>query len=228
MAQYNNATNNNDYNAPVTLSGAGNIIADLADFILGVDNTAAPRTVTLPAPSTTGATVNVGKRYLIKDQSGGAGTNNITIAPAAGTIDGAASVLINTDFGMVQVYCDGVAWFTDATLPPVDFVWSLQAAGTPLLAKQGFISTNAAAQNFALPATCAVGDLFELVQNGAGLVTITQAAGQSIRLGNVVSTVGAGGSVVSSAQGDAIKLICVTANTEFQAVTGVIGNWNLV
>ena len=300
MAQYNTSSNNIYYNTPVTLSGAGDVTATLADYIIGVDDTAVPRSVTLPAPSTTGATANEGKIYIVKDQSGGAATNNITVQPASGTIDGGASVLINSNYGEVQVYCDGSAWYSSAgpelnlplsvseggtgatsltdggvilgsgtaavtvTAQPTDgqlligdtgtdpvlatltegagivitegagsitiaspssTTWSLKAAGATLAASEGFISTAGTAQSFPLPATASVGDVFELTQNGAGAVTITQAAGQSVRLGNVVTTAGTGGSLASSAQGDAVKLVCVTADTEFQAVAGVIGNW---
>ena len=106
------------------------------------------------------------------------------------------------------------------------FTWSTQAAGTPLLAGEGFISTSGSAESFALPtASCPVGSLIELAQNGAGLVTITQAAGQSIGFGTAVTAVGVGGTVVSTAQGDAIKLICTVADTTFQVVTGVFGHW---
>ena len=303
MSKYTNASNGIDYNTPVILSGAANVTAVLADYIIGIDDTAAPRTVTLPTATTTGANANSGKVYVIKDQSGGAGTNNITIAPATGTIDGSANIVIDQNYGEAVVYSDGTAWFssTAASLPNpltvpkggtglstitdggimlgsgtgnitptaqptngqlligstgVDpalatltagagmtvtneagsiklvsgaVVWSAQAAGTSLLANEGFISTNAAAQNFPLPATdCPVGSILELTGNGTGLVTITQSVGQSIRFGNSVSTLGSGGSVVSSDQGDAIKLVCTVADTTFQSVTGSIGNWSII
>ena len=253
---YNNSQNNININTPVTLSGAADVTATLADYIIGVDNTAAARTVTLPTPSTTGAAANTGKVYIIKDQSGAAATNNITITPATGTIDGVASIVIDSNFGETQVYSDGAAWFSSAgpelqsplpvdkggtgvatltdggiilgsgtadvtvTAQPTDgqlligdsgndpvlatltqgagmtitnaagsitlastaVSWSTQATGTALLPNEGFISTNAAPQNFSLPATATVGEVFELAQNGAGAVTIIQAAGQSVRV----------------------------------------------
>ncbi len=110
MSQHN-SQNNIDFNTPVTLSGAGNVIASLEDFIIGVDNTAAARTITIPTASTTGAAANRGKIYIIKDQSGLAGTNNITIAAATGTIDGDASISINSNYGGAKVYSSGSAWF---------------------------------------------------------------------------------------------------------------------
>ena len=303
MAQYTNASNSINYNSHVTLSGAANVTAVLDNYIIGIDDTAAPRTVTLPTASGTGDLANAGKIYIIKDQSGAAGTNNITIAPASGTIDGAANIVIDEDYGEASVYSDGTAWFSNMatglsspltvpaggtglatitdggillgsgtgninptaqptngqlligstgvdpalatltagagmtvtnaagsiTLASGAVIWSVQATGTSLLANEGFISTAATAQNFPLPAaSCPVGSILEITGNGAGLVTVTQNAGQSIRFGNSVSTVGVTGSVGSSEQGDAIKLVCTVSDTTFQAVTGSIGNWNVV
>ncbi len=119
MASYNNSQNNKNFNTPVTLSGAGNVIASLSDYIIGIDNTAAPRTVTIPTASITGANANRGKVYIIKDQSGLAGTNNITIQPATGTINGSSSIAIIANFGEVRVYSDGSNWFSSGHIPAV-------------------------------------------------------------------------------------------------------------
>ena len=46
--------------------------------------------------------------YIIKDSSGSAGTNNITVSANTGnTIQGSASTSITTDFGSVQIIYDG-------------------------------------------------------------------------------------------------------------------------
>src|SRR5438128_2357015 len=45
------------------------------DVYIGVTSTASARTINLPAAATCGA----GKTYIVKDESGAAGTNNITI-----------------------------------------------------------------------------------------------------------------------------------------------------
>lgn len=63
-------------------------------------------TVNLPA-----ASENSGRVINIKDKGGNAGTNNITIDPdGSETIDGAASVAINTNYGSMTVLCDGTKW----------------------------------------------------------------------------------------------------------------------
>lgn len=77
------------------------------DVYVEITNTAAPRTITLP----TAASATAGRMFIIKDQSGGAGTNNITIdGNAAETIDGAATKVINTNYGAVTIICDGANW----------------------------------------------------------------------------------------------------------------------
>jgi hypothetical protein len=87
---------------------ATSMTADIHDYLIGVTNTASPRIVTLPSAATIS-----GKEYVVKDESGNAGTNNITVATAgAETIDGAATATIATNYGSVKVYSDGTNWFT--------------------------------------------------------------------------------------------------------------------
>lgn len=77
------------------------------DHIIGVTDTSMPRIITLPPA----ASVEAGRVYSIKDESGLAGTNNITVLPdGAELIDGAASYLVTTNYGSVSVYCDGANW----------------------------------------------------------------------------------------------------------------------
>ncbi len=78
---------------------AGNTVTT-DETIIGVTNTAAARTVTIQT-----AFFSEGKLLIIKDESGGAGTNNITIdTQGAETIDGAASVAITVNFGVARIY----------------------------------------------------------------------------------------------------------------------------
>ena len=80
----------------------------ISDAYIGVTSTAAARTITLP----TAADAGVGKVYYIKDESGAAATNNITIDGAgAETIDGAATVAITLNYGGMAIICNGTAWF---------------------------------------------------------------------------------------------------------------------
>ena len=66
----------------------------------------AGRTITLPS-----ATTNVGRIYMIKDETGSAATYNLTLATTSSqTIDGASTAVINTNYGHIAVYSDGANW----------------------------------------------------------------------------------------------------------------------
>lgn len=90
---------------------AGNYTILITDpAYIAITSTAAARTITLPAASA----VPAGKTFIVKDESGGAGTNNITVQRAGSdTIDGATTKVVNTNYGSVRLYSDGVSkWFT--------------------------------------------------------------------------------------------------------------------
>lgn len=63
------------------------------------------------AVSLTGATP-AGMSFTVKDAKGDAAANNITITPTSGTIDGAATLVINTNYGKANVVSDGVNYWT--------------------------------------------------------------------------------------------------------------------
>lgn len=68
-----------------------------------VDTTAA-RALTLPA-----AAANL--TLIVKDATGGAEAFNITITPASGTIDGAALLVISSNYGSVHLVSDSTNWY---------------------------------------------------------------------------------------------------------------------
>ena len=75
----------------------------VGDSIAGVDTTAT-RTITLPAMSAS----TTGRQYTVKDVTGSAGTNSITVdTPGAETIDGGASVVISSHYDNVTVFSNG-------------------------------------------------------------------------------------------------------------------------
>lgn len=78
---------------------------DAVDYYIGVTS----GTVTLTLDST--AYVD-GQTFIVKDEAGAAGTNNITIDTAgAETIDGNATYTINVDYGAINIMCDGSNFF---------------------------------------------------------------------------------------------------------------------
>lgn len=77
------------------------------DRVVGV-NVAGAVTITLVSA----ASVPVGTLVYVKDESGSAGTYNITINPQSGqTIDGASSQVISVGHDMRRMYSSGSNWF---------------------------------------------------------------------------------------------------------------------
>lgn len=90
-------------------TSAGDVTALASDEYVGITNTDQIRTVTLPAAASVGA----GRVITIKDQSGAAGTNKITVdGNASETIDGATTKDITTNYGSLRLFCNGTAWFS--------------------------------------------------------------------------------------------------------------------
>lgn len=91
------------YRIGVTSPGAYPYTTLNIDYVILV-NTSAARTINLLAGPNTGQT------YIIKDNTGTAGANNITIVPAAGNIDNAANYVISTNNGSAQLVYNGTQW----------------------------------------------------------------------------------------------------------------------
>ena len=85
---------------------AATYTAKAGDRVIGV-NRAGTVTITLPT-----AEVRKGRTFTIKDESGAAATNNITVATEGSeNIDGAATDVISDNFGGKTYYSDGTNWF---------------------------------------------------------------------------------------------------------------------
>lgn len=92
---------------PVTKTAATMTIGG-NDYYIGVTSTAAARTI-----STNTSDQILGRVIVINDESGAAGTNNITFDPAgAVTVDGASTKVISTNSGELRLICDGTNWFS--------------------------------------------------------------------------------------------------------------------
>lgn len=92
-----------------TAVGTGAYTILTTDYYLGKTSiTGGGDTITLPSAVTVGA----GKIYIIKDESGAAGTNNITIdGDGTETIDGTTTRVINTNYGSMNIISDGTNWY---------------------------------------------------------------------------------------------------------------------
>lgn len=87
------------------VTAAGAITVATTDYVIVVNKTVgAATTVNLMATPTTGTVL------VIKDGKGDAATNNITITPNAGNIDGAASIVLNTNYQSATISYNGTQW----------------------------------------------------------------------------------------------------------------------
>jgi hypothetical protein len=107
-------------------------------------------------------------------------------------------------------------------------VWnSITAATATMTPDQGYIANRATLVTLTLPTTAAVGTELEISGLGAGGWLIAQNALQSINDGNSTTTIGTGGSLASTQRYNAIRLLCVVANTTWNVLSGQ-GNFTIV
>lgn len=104
-----NATNQNSGTALIgavqtTLPASYPYTTLATDNVILVDTSSAANTINLM----TGP--KAGQSYRIKDRNGNATTNNITITPATGNIDGASNYVISLNYGSVDLVYNGTQW----------------------------------------------------------------------------------------------------------------------
>lgn len=149
-------------------------------------------------------------------------TNGQLYIGSTGADPVAASILVGTGLSI-----NGGAGTISLSVTGGGLAWSSIVANQTLAINNGYFTT-AGTLSLALPASSSVGDHITVALNGGTSWTITQAAGQSIRVGTNITTVGAGGTLASaSANGDCINLVCHTANTGWYAVNS-FGNFTFV
>ncbi len=83
----------------------------------------------------------------------------------------------------------------------------------------GYITNNAGLVTITLPSTVSVGQTIEVAGSGAGGWRIAQNASQVINFGTTATTTGTGGRLDSVNRYDAVRLICITANTTFTVIS---------
>lgn len=121
IVTYSGTTGSVLRNNAVTITEAGRLQADFGvrvaftaasgtynaadtDYVIAVNTAASSAQINLPSASSVGA----GSIFLIKDSAGNASTNNITVSGVGGeTFDGAATDLVDTDYGVAVYTSDG-------------------------------------------------------------------------------------------------------------------------
>lgn len=116
-----------------------------------------------------------------------------------------------------------------ATIPSGGgFTWNTVSGTSQSAAvNNGYIANNASLVTVTLPSTASVGDIVEVAGKGAGGWSIAQNSSQVIHMDGVDSTTGTGGSLSSTVRYDAVRLLCITANTDWLVLSG-IGNLAVV
>lgn len=145
---------------------------------------------------------------FITGNTGGAvgpdGANNITLV-GAGTITVTGNAGTNT-----------------LTISDMDSSWSSISASTGMAVNKGYFCVSpGGALVLTLPAVSVQGDVIQIALDGATSWTIAQLAGQSIVCGNVTTTAGVTGSLISTQPGDSVRMICRVANTRWVVVSSV-------
>ncbi len=93
------------------------------------------------------------------------------------------------------------------------FTWNVINTHTVASSGNGYFVNDAGNIDISLPTTSSIGDSIEISEIGSGTWTIKQGDGQQIRLGAYQTTLGAGGSLVSTQSGDSILLTCYGDNS---------------
>ena len=101
------------------------------------------------------------------------------------------------------------------------FTWTVVTLSTALANGMGFIANNGGGVVFTLPLTAAIGDIFAVNTITSGGFTIVQNAGQKIQYGDVATTVGVTGSLVSDTIGDSLIFVCTATNTNFLVLSSM-------
>ena len=90
------------------ISTSTNYTALKSNYIIGVDSTNNPVTITLPDAST----LSSGHAFIVKDEGGAVSSNSITIsASGSQQIDSVNSIVLEVPYSSIQLYCNGTSKF---------------------------------------------------------------------------------------------------------------------
>ena len=141
---------------------------------------------------------------------------------------GAAPVLATLTAGTGLSITNGAGSITIASTQSA-YSWVDQTTVTrTMAANTAYVSTSTANAliTYTLPTVAAVGDTYRIVGKTTGGFLLQAAAGQTVNVGNVATTVA--GSVASSNTFDCIEIVCITANTTFSIISGVSADFDVL
>lgn len=186
---------------PIGSAGANPVLANITSAGATVSITNGPGSISLDVNG-----AKVGETIT--------GDNAVALSPTAGNWN---------IFGGTGITTSGAGSTLIITATGASLTWTVIAANQTLAVDHGYICGGGGTLSLALPATSAVGDIIEITLDGSTGWIVTQGAGQQIRLGSSTTTLGAGGNLASTAEGDTLRMVCRTANTLWQ-VLSTMGN----
>jgi len=143
------------------------------------------------------------------------------------TPDGSGNINVVGSGGVTVVGNPGTNTLT-ISIAGSGLTWSAIIASQTLAINNGYVCiAPGGALSLALPAVSAVGSIIVVALDGATSFTITQGAGQQIRIGNTTTTAGVGGSLASTQQGDTVYMVCSVANLKWNVLSSM-GNPTVV
>jgi hypothetical protein len=117
---------------------------------------------------------------------------------------------------------DGTNWISSAPSSSSTTWNDVSGAFSPIKSNGYFVTATATGT---LPASPSQGDTIEFFVDTTQILTIQASGSQIIRFGSAVTA--AGGTAVSTARGDSVKLVYRTSGTCWCAIGGVVGTWTL-
>jgi len=137
---------------------------------------------------------------------------------AVGHITGSGGVVISYASPNINIDGSGAG---------AGIVWEAISASQTLAVQHGYFCIGGGTLSLLLPPVSVLGDTIEIsIEGSAGLV-VTQGAGQSIKFGNQITTIGVGGSISSLSQGDSIRMVCKVADLDW-VILSSMGNLTFV
>lgn len=195
----------------ITVTGTTTAVVDIAATYVGQTSITTLGTITTGtwngttvavANGGTGQTSYTNGQLLIGNTTGNTLTKaTLTAGSGISVTNGTGSITIATTNGQ------GITWN------------EVTGASQTAAVNNGYLTNNASLVTVTLPSTASVGQIVEVAGSGAGGWRIAQNASQVINFGVSATTTGTGGRLDSVNRYDAVRLICITANTTWSVIS---------
>lgn len=180
-----------------------------------------------------GSTETVSGTLIVANGGTGVATMTTAFAPvisgttATGALQVASTGLSTSGFVLTSTGASSVPTFQAV---PGAMTWSVITANQAAVAGNGYICNKSGTLALSLPASGSIGDIISVTGiNTATGWQFTQAANQQIFFGTSSTTLGATGTLTSSAIRDSVEIVCVVAgaSTVWNVISSV-GNLTVV